>query len=119
GGDRCQGGTDWTRQRRSYRKTFATAALLAGIAPLFGFGAIAMGLVGYVTALFKLSAVLTVLWGWLFLKERSVHHRLLGALVMVVGGAVIALGSTRTRNARRVLGASSARWLIEPSIACY
>jgi transporter family protein len=78
-----------TDQRRRYRATFAAAALLAGIAPLFGFSAIAVGLVGYVTALFKLSAVLTVLWGWLFLKEGSVRSRFFGALVMVVGGVLI------------------------------
>src|SRR5256885_2074064 len=34
--------------------TFMVAALIAGVAPLFGFTAIAVGLVGYVTALFKL-----------------------------------------------------------------
>ena len=84
---RKQGGSG---QRRSYRSTFLTAALVAGIAPLFGFSAIALGLVGYVTALFKLSAVLTVLWGWLFLNERGVRQRLLGALVMVVGGVLVA-----------------------------
>ena len=67
-----------------------TAALLAGIAPLFGFSAIAVGLVGYVTALSKLGAVLTVLWGWLFLKEQSVRQRLFGALVMVAGGILVA-----------------------------
>lgn len=77
-------------QRRRYRGTFVTAALLAGTAPLFGFSAIAVGLVGYVTALFKLSAVLTVLWGWLFLNEEGVRQRLLGALVMVVGGVLVA-----------------------------
>jgi transporter family protein len=75
---------------RSERATVVTAALLAGLAPLFGFSAIAVGLVGYVTALFKLSAVLTVVWGWLFLKEGSVRQRFVGALVMVVGGVLVA-----------------------------
>lgn len=86
-GDRGQGGKG--RSHR-YRGTLVTAALLAGIAPLFGFSAIAVGLVGYVTALFKLSAVLTVVWGWLFLQEADVRQRLLGAVVMVVGGVLIA-----------------------------
>jgi len=81
---------DGSVQRRGYHQTLVAAALLAGIAPLFGFSAIAAGLVGYVTALFKLSAVLSILWGWLFLKEGDVRQRLLGALVMVVGGALVA-----------------------------
>lgn len=38
------------------------AVLIAGVAPLFGFTAIALGLMGGVTALFKLNAVLTILW---------------------------------------------------------
>ncbi len=67
------------------------AALIAGVAPLFGFTAIALGLVGYVTALFKLSAVLTILWAKLFLGEGKVRQRLLGAVVMVVGGILIAV----------------------------
>lgn len=82
-----QGGSG---QRRTSWGTLVTAALLAGVAPLFGFSAIAVGLVGYLTALFKLSAVLTVLWGWRFLHEGGIRQRLLGALVMVVGGVLVA-----------------------------
>lgn len=67
------------------------AALIAGIAPLFGFTAIALGFVGYVTALFKLGAVFTIVWAWLFLGEGNIRQRLLGASVMVVGGVLIAV----------------------------
>lgn len=69
---------------------FVAAALIAGVAPLFGFTAIALGSVGYVTALFKLSAVLTVLWAKLLLHEGNLRQRLLGAAVMVIGGALVA-----------------------------
>lgn len=67
------------------------AVLIAGVAPLFGFSAIALGLVGYVTALFKLSAVFTIVWAWLFLGEGNVRQRVLGTLVMLAGGALIAV----------------------------
>jgi len=67
------------------------AVLIAGIAPLFGFTAIALGFVGYVTALFKLGAVFTIVWAWLFLGEGNIRQRLLGASVMVVGGVLIAI----------------------------
>ncbi|TME02263.1 MAG: hypothetical protein E6I80_20275, partial [Chloroflexi bacterium] len=76
---------------RTHAGIFMVAALIAGVAPLFGFSAIAFGLVGYVTALFKLSAVLTILWAKLFLGEGNVRQRLLGAVVMVVGGILIAV----------------------------
>lgn len=72
-------------------RTLLIAVFIAGIAPLFGFSAIALGLVGYVTALFKLSAVLTIIWAWLFLGEKNIHQRLPGAVVMLIGGALIAL----------------------------
>jgi len=47
--------------------------------------------VGYVTALFKLSAVLTILWAQLFLGEGNIGQRLVGAAVMVAGGILIAV----------------------------
>jgi len=74
----------------AHRPALLAAAIIAGIAPLFGFTAIATGLVGYVTALFKLSAVFTVLWAWLFLGEGNLRSRLLGAFVMILGSALVA-----------------------------
>jgi uncharacterized membrane protein len=71
-------------------RAFLAASIISGVAPLFGFTAIALGLVGYVTALFKLSAIFTVLWAGLFLKEKSLHSRLLGVAIMVLGGTLVA-----------------------------
>ena len=75
----------------AHPRALAASALIAGIAPLFGFTAIALGLVGYVTTLFKLSAVLTILWAQLFLGEGNFRQRLLGAGVMLVGGVLVAV----------------------------
>ncbi len=75
----------------AHPRTLALAVLIAGIAPLFGFTAIALGLVGYVTTLFKLSAVLTILWARVFLHEGQIRERLLGASVMLVGGILVAV----------------------------
>lgn len=65
----------------SHRRGFALAATIAGIAPVFGFTAIGTGLVGYVSAIFKLSTVFSVLWAVLFLREppSSESHRLASA----------------------------------------
>jgi len=76
---------------RAHLRALALAILISGIAPLFGFTAIATGLVGDVTALFKLSAVFTILWAWLFLGESNIRQRLLGAAMMIVGGALVAV----------------------------
>ncbi len=75
---------------KAHPRAFLAATLIAGVAPLFGFTAIATDLVAYVTALFKFSAVFTVLWAWLFLHEENLHTRLLGVIVMVFGGALVA-----------------------------
>lgn len=75
---------------RAQPRTFLVAVSIAGIAPLFGFTAIALGFVGYVTALFKLSAVFTIVWARLLLGEEHFRERVLGASVMVLGGALVA-----------------------------
>ena len=74
----------------AHPRALSLAVLIAGLAPLFGFTAIALGLVGYVTTLFKLSAVLTILWAWWFLGEGHIKSRLLGAGVMILGGLLVA-----------------------------
>ena len=72
-------------------KGFGAAAVIAGIAPVFGFTAIGLGLVGYVTAIFKLSAVFSVLWAALFLTEQEPGKRMAAAGVMVAGAVVMGL----------------------------
>lgn len=67
------------------------AALIGGSAPILGYTALSLGFAGYVTTLFKLSTVMTVVWGFLFLKERNAARRLPGALAMVAGTILIAL----------------------------
>lgn len=71
-------------------RALLAASIIAGIALLFGFSAIALGLLGYVTALFKLSAVFTIVWASLLLDEGNMRQRLLGASVMILGGILIA-----------------------------
>ena len=73
-----------------HRRAWLLAAGIAGGAPVLGYTAFSLGLVGYVTALFRLSAVMTVLWASLFLKERDLVNRLPGSLIMAVGAILIA-----------------------------
>jgi uncharacterized membrane protein len=78
-------------QIRQHATGFLTAGLISGIAPLFGFTAIALGYVGYVTALFKLSAVFTVVWSAWLLREHGLRQRLPATIAMAIGGLLISL----------------------------
>jgi drug/metabolite transporter (DMT)-like permease len=96
------GETDTQAEKRGlhglliHPRAFLMAVLIAGIAPLFGFTAIALGLVGYVTTLFKLSTVLTIVWAWLFLGEKNIHQRLPGAIVMLIGVRLLLYNTSKS-----------------------
>lgn len=74
-----------------HRRELILAGLIAGVAPVLGYTAFSLGLVGYVTTLFKLSTLMTVIWSFLFLKESGLAQRLPGSLVMVIGAILIAV----------------------------
>ncbi len=71
------------------RRGFSLAAAIAGVAPIFGFTAIGLGLVGYVSAIFKLSTVFSIAWAVLLLRESVGASRLVGAGLMVIGAVLI------------------------------
>jgi drug/metabolite transporter (DMT)-like permease len=91
-GDRAESVPTQSRWKglAAHPRVLLLAVLIGGIAPLFGFTALALGLVGYVTTLFKLSSVLTIMWARLFLHEGQIRERLLGASVMILGGILVA-----------------------------
>lgn len=74
-----------------HRRDLFFSGLIAGIAPVLGYTAFSLGFVGYVTTLFRLSTLLTIIWSFLFLKERGLAQRLPSSLVMVVGAILIAI----------------------------
>lgn len=71
------------------RREWLLAALIAGVAPILGYTAFSLGLVGYVTTLFRLSAVFTVIWAAWLLKEPGLRQRLPASALMVVGAVLI------------------------------
>jgi drug/metabolite transporter (DMT)-like permease len=80
--------------RRSWR-TYVLLAITTGLmqlATLFTFGALQ---VGYSLALFQLSAVISVLLGHRYFRERDVGKRLLGSAIMVAGAALIVVFGRR------------------------
>jgi len=75
-----------------HRRDLLLAGLISGIAPILGYTAFSLGYVGYVTTLFKLSTLMTVLWSYILLKEGNIRSRLPASLVMVIGAVLIAFG---------------------------
>lgn len=73
-----------------YRRELFLAGLIAGIAPVLGYTAFSLGLVGYVTTLFKLSTIFTLLWSFIFLGESKLIQRLPASILMVIGVILIA-----------------------------
>lgn len=73
-----------------HRRELLLAGLIAGIAPVLAYTAYSLGFLGYVTTLFKLSTLMTILWSSLFLKEQGLTQRLPAATLMVVGAILIA-----------------------------
>lgn len=78
-------------QIAAHWRGFLLAGTIAGVAPIFGFTAINLGLVGYVSAIFKLSIVASVVWAFLFLHETGMKERLAGSALMVLGTVLIGL----------------------------
>jgi len=74
-----------------HRRDLFFAGLIAGIAPVLGYTAYSLGLVGYVATLFKLSTLMTLVWSFLFLGERGLAQRLPGSLVMVIGAILTSI----------------------------
>lgn len=70
---------------------FVSLGVIGGIAPLFGYAAFSLGLVGYVSALFKMSSVFALVWAYLFLREKDMPRRLPSAILMVIGAILIAV----------------------------
>ena len=77
-------------QLRIRWRGFVVLGVIGGIAPLFGYAAFSLGLVGYVSALFKMSSVFALLWAFILLREKDVPRRLPGAVMMIIGAILIA-----------------------------
>ncbi len=61
------------------------------IAQFAAMSAFSLTNVGYAVAIFRLSALFTIVIGAVFLKEKNIKHKFIGASVMVLGTILIAL----------------------------
>ena len=74
-----------------HRRDLFLAALMAGVAPVLGYTVFSLGSVGYVTTLFRLSTIMTVIWSFLFCNEHGISQRLPASSVMVIGAILITI----------------------------
>lgn len=73
------------------RKNLLLVGVLTSFGYLFHMLALSMALVAYVIALKRTAGMITVLLGYLFLKEANVKERLLGSAIMFAGVLLIVL----------------------------
>lgn len=72
-------------------KTLAPVGLFSALTLVFQMFALSLTLVAYVISIKRLSAVMSVIWGKLFFKEKGIRERLIGAVIMVLGVVLITL----------------------------
>lgn len=66
-------------------KWLLCVGLFSALTLIFQMTALSLTLVVYVIAIKRTSTVMSVLWGSLMFKEKGIHERLLGAVIMILG----------------------------------
>lgn len=75
---------------KRYLKLFILLGVLGATATASAFIAFSQAQLGFVTSIFKLSIVFTVIFGWLFLKEKNIRDKILGSTIMLAGVILLA-----------------------------
>lgn len=82
---------DPLKEVKSNLHWFLLLAPFSALAAWAAFTAFSLTNVGYVTAIFKLSTLFTILWGGLLFKEERIKERFLGAAVMLLGTILLVI----------------------------
>ncbi|MDO8619183.1 MAG: DMT family transporter [Candidatus Daviesbacteria bacterium] len=70
---------------REYFLIFIIVGILGTIASISAFTAFSLANLAQVTAIFKLSMIFSVIFGWLFFKEPDIKNKLIGSSIMLLG----------------------------------
>jgi drug/metabolite transporter (DMT)-like permease len=81
------------KQKRIIFLLLATTTGLMQLSTLYTFGVLQ---VGYSLALFQISTLLSVLFGYKFFQEKNVVRKLFGAIIMVLGAMFIVTFGSRS-----------------------
>lgn len=76
---------------KKYIWVFMLVGILGIIANISAFTAFSLANLGFVTAIFKLSMIFTVIFGWIFFRERNIQDKLLGAFTMLIGVVLLTI----------------------------
>lgn len=82
---------DNTKQIRKNYKALLPVGLFHGMMIVFQMIAVSMTLVAYVISIKRTSAVLSVIFGSVFFKEKGLKERLTGSIIMIIGVVLITL----------------------------
>lgn len=75
---------------KHYLKLFILLGVLSAVAAASAFIAFSQTQLGFATSVFKLSIVFTVIFGWLFFKEKNLKDKILGSTIMLTGVILLA-----------------------------
>lgn len=73
------------RTARKFLPVLLLVGLLGGVGLASAFIAFSLTNLGFVSAVFRLSIIFTVVLGCIFFKERKIKDKLLGSLIMLIG----------------------------------
>lgn len=70
---------------KKYLILFLLLGILGGVGQIAAMMSFASANLGFATAVFKLSIIFSVIFGWIFLKEKNIKDRIIGSSVMLGG----------------------------------
>jgi drug/metabolite transporter (DMT)-like permease len=79
------------KELKPHLKLFIVNGVGTAFSQAAAYAAFALVFVGYATSVFRLSSLFTIFLGAIFLKEKDISEKLLGASVMVIGAILLVL----------------------------
>ncbi|OGH06980.1 MAG: hypothetical protein A2W22_00690 [Candidatus Levybacteria bacterium RBG_16_35_11] len=76
---------------KSYIWIFLILGFFGALSQFAAYTAFSLANLGYVTSIFRLQSIFIILLAALFLKEKDIREKLLGALVMLIGAVLVAI----------------------------
>lgn len=76
---------------KKYLWVFLLLGTFNALSQYAAYTAFSLANVGYVNSIFKFSSVFIILLGFIFLKEKNIKEKLLGAVIMLIGAIIVAI----------------------------
>jgi len=76
---------------KNYIWVFLIIGLFGSLSQYAAYTAFSLANLGYVTSIFKLQSIFMIILAAMFLKEKDIREKLLGAVVMLIGAVLVAI----------------------------